>query len=235
MDKREFIIKGLLGAVGIYAAPSIVKANSKWGRSVHSPEIFNTFDEIKGLGTPLSLRQHYTESYLNNGHKLNNKLLKVPVHLPLRNIFIDAKQHDYETLKLAGDYYNHRLFWKSLSPSKSKQLSSELESKINLDFGSLNNLKEAICKSAEQASDKSWIWVIYQNESLKIVKTEQHTNPYFSTVQSEQQGVPLFCVDLYSHSHKAFNNKCNYCQAYFELINWAFVSKRYKKILNGKL
>ena len=235
MKKREFLKKGLVGAVGLYTVPSIVKANNKLRRSVYSPVIFNNFNGISELAPSDALRRHYNRSYVEGGFKLNNMIQSVDIHLPLRKMFHNANSYNKKTLELAGDYYNHRLFWKTLSPSRSEQLSAELENRINIDFGSLNGLKKDLCQKAENANNQSWIWVVFKDESLKIVTTENNTNPYFNTIRSEQKGIPLIGVDLFSHSHESFSSKYDYCQTYFDLINWRFVSKRYKKILNGKL
>lgn len=235
MNKREFIKKGAIGAVGICAFSPLVSANEKNEFYVNSPQLFNNLEALNVLAAYDALSKHYSESYTKAAKKVKVELIENNIQLNLSDIFQNATRFKKSTLVKTGDFYNHRLYWKALSPNKSDQISVELKTKIDADFSSMNNLKEALCRKAEQVNDESWIWIVYQDKSLKIVATEKYTNPYFSTVQPQQKGTPVLGIDLHSHSYKAFKNKYDYCQAYFELINWGFISKRYKKILNGKL
>tara|TARA_Y200000002_G_scaffold115065_1_gene94202 strand:+ start:526 stop:1134 length:609 start_codon:yes stop_codon:yes gene_type:complete len=126
-----------------------------------------------------------------------------------------------------GGYYNHCLFWEIMGPN-STEMSSELSDAIEAGFGSFNAFKDAFSKAAATQFGSGWAWLCVQSDGkLEICSTPNQDNPLMKNIGCG--GTPILGLDVWEHAYylNYQNKRPDYIEAFFEVINWAEVSKRY--------
>jgi Fe-Mn family superoxide dismutase len=126
-----------------------------------------------------------------------------------------------------GGYYNHCLFWEIMGPN-STEMSSELSDAIEAGFGSFNAFKDAFSKAAATQFGSGWAWLCVQSDGkLEICSTPNQDNPLMKNIGCG--GTPILGLDVWEHAYylNYQNKRTDYIEAFFKVINWAEVSKRY--------
>ena len=129
-----------------------------------------------------------------------------------------------------GGYYNHCMFWESMSPNGGGNPTGELASAIDATFGSFDDFKVAFAKAATTRFGSGWAWLGVNNGKLKISSSANQDNP----LMDDQCGcIPILCLDVWEHAYylNYQNRRPDYITAFFNVINWDEVSKRYKAAL----
>lgn len=135
----------------------------------------------------------------------------------------------------AGGHYNHTLFWKLLSPNGGGAPAGDLLKALNATFGSFDGFKEAFKKSALSRFGSGWAWLcVAKDGSLFITSTANQDNPLMDT--AEKPGTPLLTIDVWEHAYylKYQNLRASYIDAFWNVVNWQQVSKRFEEAKGTK-
>jgi Fe-Mn family superoxide dismutase len=129
-----------------------------------------------------------------------------------------------------GGHFNHSFFWNCLAaPSIAGAPSKELETAIQRDFGSMENLKKIMTDEGKSRFGSGWVWLCKDAKGgLFITSTPNQDNPLMSKVV-EKPGTPILGIDVWEHAYylKYQNKRADYLTAIFTVVNWNFVSERY--------
>ena len=131
----------------------------------------------------------------------------------------------------AGGYYNHSLFWEVINPTNKGELSEELENAINAAFGSFDGFKSAFSNAATTQFGSGWAWLcIKKGGELEVCSTANQDNPLMPGVGCG--GVPILGIDVWEHAYylNYQNRRPDYINAFFNIINWNEVSKKYNAL-----
>lgn len=130
-----------------------------------------------------------------------------------------------------GGHYNHSLFWTILSGTPS-QPSAKLAAAINSDLGGMDKLKEDFNKAATTRFGSGWAWLCVENGKLKICSTPNQDNPLMDIV-TDCNGTPILGLDVWEHAYYLHyqNRRPDYCTAFWNVVNWDEVSRRYEAAL----
>ena len=128
-----------------------------------------------------------------------------------------------------GGHYNHALFWQVMAPAgtggaPSPALAAAVEGK----FGSLEALKTEMNRAATSQFGSGWAWLIVGADGeLAVTATANQDNPLMDVVPV--RGVPLLAVDVWEHAYylKYQNRRAAYLDAWWNVVNWNEVSRRY--------
>jgi Fe-Mn family superoxide dismutase len=129
-----------------------------------------------------------------------------------------------------GGHWNHSLFWTILSPNGGGQPTGVIAEQINHTFGSYDKFKEEFTKAATTRFGSGWAWLCKQADgSLQICSTPNQDNPLMPDTGCT--GMPVLGLDVWEHSYylKYQNRRPDYIAAFFNLINWDEVSRRYQQ------
>lgn len=129
-----------------------------------------------------------------------------------------------------GGHYNHSLFWTLLTPQASTKPSAKLEAAINEGFGNMDGFKEQFTKAAMGRFGSGWAWLCRTENGLKICSTANQDNPLMDTEKANCGGYPLLGLDVWEHSYylKYQNRRADYVHAFWNVLNWEAVSRRYE-------
>ncbi len=129
-----------------------------------------------------------------------------------------------------GGYYNHNLFWNSMSPDGGGNPSGEIALAINNTFGSFQNFQDEFSKAAATRFGSGWAWLGVEDRKLVICSTANQDNP----LMHDQCGcIPILCLDVWEHAYylNYQNRRPDYISAFFNVINWNEVNLRYTSAL----
>jgi Fe-Mn family superoxide dismutase len=129
----------------------------------------------------------------------------------------------------AGGFYNHKLFWKWLSPKGGGQPTGELLNAINKEFGSFDGLKEKFNKAAAGQFGSGWAWLIKSgNGNLVVTSTPNQDNTLMDL--AEVKGSPILGLDVWEHAYylKYQNRRPDYVNAFWNVVNWDEVNRRFR-------
>ncbi len=147
----------------------------------------------------------------------------------LSEIFATISQQPTSVRNTGGGYYNHNLFWENLSPTPGK-LSKELQTELEKQFGSVEAFKEAFSKASSSVFGSGWTWLVVTTDGkLEITSTANQDNPLMDV--ASKKGTPLLAIDVWEHAYylKYQNKRADYITAFWNVVNWEEVSKRFEK------
>ena len=127
-----------------------------------------------------------------------------------------------------GGYYNHNLFWEVMSPNGGGTPSGELADAINDAYGSFDGFKDAFSKAAATRFGSGWAWLcVHRGGKVEVCSSPNQDNPLMPGVGCG--GTPVLGLDVWEHAYylNYQNRRPDYISAFFNVINWDEVSRRY--------
>jgi Fe-Mn family superoxide dismutase len=94
----------------------------------------------------------------------------------------------------------------------------------------MDAMKVEFAKAATGRFGSGWAWIIWKDGKLQITSTANQDNPLMDAV--ETKGVPVMAIDVWEHAYylKYQNKRADYIQAFWNVVNWDFVSQKFDKI-----
>ena len=123
----------------------------------------------------------------------------------------------------AGQHWNHILFWQCMKPNGGGSIPSELETRLNSDFGSIDQFKEAFIQAGTTQFGSGWAWLAIDNGKLVVTKSANASNPLVDGMK------PILGCDVWEHSYYIDyrNKRPDYLKAFLDsLVNWEFVASQ---------
>ena len=123
----------------------------------------------------------------------------------------------------AGQHWNHILFWQCMKPNGGGSIPSELEGRLNSDFGSIEQFKEAFIQAGTTQFGSGWAWLAIDNGKLVVTKSPNASNPLVDGMK------PILGCDVWEHSYYIDyrNKRPDYLKAFLDsLVNWEFVASQ---------
>lgn len=173
---------------------------------------------------------HYNKHYNTYTENLNNALEHLPEFkdMDIISILKNIKEDNNYYMAIrnnGGGYLNHSMYFDMLTP-KSTPLPNKLEEKINEDFTNFDNFKSEIISKGLSHFGSGWVWVILENDKLKIITTNNQDNPYMFGQ------TPIMGIDLWEHAYylKYKNLRKDYLENIFNIIDWNIVENYYNNL-----
>ena len=129
-----------------------------------------------------------------------------------------------------GGYYNHNLFWEVMTPNGGGKPSGELATAIDNAFGSFDAFKEKFSQAGATQFGSGWAWLCVQKGGkLEVCSSANQDNPLMPGIGCG--GTPILGMDVWEHAYylKYQNQRPAYIDAFFNVINWDEVSRRYSE------
>lgn len=149
----------------------------------------------------------------------------------IEEILQNAGKHGAGVRNNGGGHYNHTLFWSVMSPNGGGNPSGKLADAINRDFGSFDKFKDAFSNAAATQFGSGWAWLCSDGGKLSVCGTPNQDNPLMDV--TDNCGTPVLGIDVWEHAYylNYQNRRPDYIEAFFNVINWDEVSKRYENTL----
>ncbi|HSH74754.1 MAG TPA: superoxide dismutase [Longimicrobiales bacterium] len=123
-----------------------------------------------------------------------------------------------------GGFVNHALFWDIMTPGGAPEPSGELAEAIAAEFGSFADFKAKLQATAASQFGSGWGWLcVDAHGGLASTSTPNQDSPI------SQGMTPILGVDVWEHAYylKYQNRRPDYLTAWWNLVNWDVVGRRY--------
>jgi len=242
MFRRSFIQKSLL-ATGAAITSDILlsKISAASINNLYQTNVFElpplpyALDALEPHIDKLTMEIHHDKHHAGYIKNLNkevdaNKELQGKT---IEQICANVSKYNTAVRNNAGGHYNHSLFWTLLS-AKGGSSSEALNKAIVRDFGTLEIMKTQFNEAAKTRFGSGWAWLIYSEGKLKICSTANQDNPLMDI--AENKGFPILALDVWEHAYylKYQNRRPDYITAFWNVVNWAEVNKRFELAVKSK-
>ena len=124
----------------------------------------------------------------------------------------------------AGGHANHSLFWEVLSPNGGGEPTGAIKAAIDEAFGSFDAFKEKFAAAATTRFGSGWAWLVVTDGKLEVTSTPNQDSPLM------EGKTPVLGLDVWEHAYYLnFKNvRPNYISAFWNIVNWDEVNKRYE-------
>ena len=146
----------------------------------------------------------------------------------IENILINLDMKNAAVRNNGGGFYNHNLFWTVMSSAGGGLPSGDLAAAIESSFGSFEEFKAKFAKAGATQFGSGWAWLCVQKSGkLDVCGTPNQDNPLMPDVGCG--GTPILGMDVWEHAYYLHyqNRRPDYIEAFFNVINWTEVAKRY--------
>ncbi len=126
----------------------------------------------------------------------------------------------------AAQVWNHGFYWNCLSPEGGGKPRGELATAINETFGSFANFKTEFSQTSITTFGSGWGWLVKNTDgNLELVSTSNAQTPLTAGQ------IPLLTCDVWEHAYYIDyrNARPQYLEAFWNLVNWAFVTTNFKQ------
>jgi Fe-Mn family superoxide dismutase len=124
-----------------------------------------------------------------------------------------------------GGHSNHTMFWELMGPGKGGAPAGALGSAINSAFTSFDSFKEQFAKAGTGRFGSGWVWLIDAGGKLVIESSANQDSPLMEGKKA------ILGLDVWEHAYylKYQNRRPDYITAWWNVVNWDAVSKRFGK------
>lgn len=177
----------------------------------------------------LTMQIHHGKHHQGYTNNLNNAITGTDLEGKSIEDILAACADSPAVRNNGGGYFNHSLFWEVMSPNGGGEPSGELAEAINTAFGSFQDFKTAFSNAAATRFGSGWAWLcVHPGGEVKVCSTPNQDNPLMGNGIG-CGGTPILGLDVWEHAYylKYQNRRPDYVAAFFNLINWDEVSRRY--------
>jgi Fe-Mn family superoxide dismutase len=172
------------------------------------------------------------QAYINN---LNTALTKHPelFEKSLEELLrgISSVPDDIRTAvrNNGGGHHNHSLFWTIMAPAKRGENEPEgaIAQAITRAFGDFRKFKELLAAAATGQFGSGWAWLTVAGDKLEIQGRPNQDSPLMDNK------IPILGLDVWEHAYylKYQNRRPDYVAAWWNVVNWPEVGRRYEAAL----
>ena len=167
--------------------------------------------------------QKHHQSYVDGLNKAETNLEKARQ----TGDFSLVKHWSRELAFHGSGHYLHTIFWNNMSPKGGGKPGDLLLKEIEKYFGSFESFKKHFAEAAKAVEGVGWAILVWSPRSrhLEILQSERHM------ILTQWDTIPLLVLDVWEHAYylQYKNNKAEYVDNWWNLINWRDVEDRFVK------
>jgi len=196
------------------------------------------FKDLETHIDELTMNTHYSKHHATYTNNLNATLEKLPElsGKTIEEIFTGLSDIKDASLKTAvqnngGGFYNHNLYFMTLSPTGGGNPEGDLAARIEKDFGGFDILKEKLSQAGATRFGSGWAWLsANKNGELQVSSSPNQDNPI---IETKGEWTPILGIDVWEHAYylKYKNLRADYIKAFFDVVCWKTVDENYKAVL----
>jgi superoxide dismutase, Fe-Mn family len=167
------------------------------------------------------------KAYVDNLNKAlegQAALASKPIEQLLREIKQVPENIRQAVINNGGGHANHAMFWLIMGPGGGGQPSGPLGDDLTKAFSDFATFQAQLKQAALGRFGSGWAWLVLADGKLQILSTANQDSPYMNGQ------VPILGVDVWEHAYylKYQNKRPDYLAAWWNVVNWAEVSRRYE-------
>jgi superoxide dismutase, Fe-Mn family len=128
-----------------------------------------------------------------------------------------------------GGDINHTMFWQIMAPNAGGEPTGSLADAIKQGFGDFKSFQDQLNKAGMGRFGSGWAWLVLDNGKLGIISTANQDSPLM------EGKLPVMGVDVWEHAYylKYQNRRNEYLAAWWNVVNWPAIQKRYDMLRQG--
>lgn len=197
--------------------------------SFELPKLPYAYDALEPHIDASTMEIHHTKHHAAYTNNLNAAIVGTDLEgKTIENILINLDKTNAAVRNNGGGFYNHNLFWTVMTPDGGGEPTGELAEAIERDFGTFAEFKAKFAKAGATQFGSGWAFLCVQKGGkLDICGTPNQDNPLMPGVGCG--GTPILGMDVWEHAYYLHyqNRRPDYIEAFFNVINWSEVSRRY--------
>ncbi len=202
------------------------------GQSKQSPLPY-AYNALEPVVDAKTMEIHYSKHHAAYTKNLNDATTGPEyASKTLFQIFTEMEKYPVAVKNNGGGFYNHLLFWTLLSSGAGQEPQGDLLKAINESFGSVDKFKEGFGNAGKKQFGSGWAWLsVNEKGKLVVSSTANQENPLMST--TEVRGIPVLTLDIWEHAYylQYQNRRAEYVDAFWKIVNWKEVSRRYNEAI----
>lgn len=202
------------------------------------PPLPYAYDALEPHFDSRTMEIHHTkhhQAYITN---VNNALSEAGVaEMPVEQLIADIgslpQAVQGAVRNNGGGHANHSLFWTVLTP-EGGQPTGKVAQAIEDDLGGYEKFKDAFTKAAQTRFGSGWAWLtVGKDGKLLVESSANQDSPLMGQFAGMSGGTPILGLDVWEHAYylQYQNKRPDYIAAFFNIINWAEVERRYEEAL----
>jgi len=193
------------------------------------PKLDYAYDALEPHIDAKTMEIHHTKHHQGYTDKLNKAIEGTDYEgKTIENILHNLDMKNKAVRNNGGGFFNHRLFWNVMSPNGGGEPKGELKTAIESKFGSFADFKTKFSETAKTQFGSGWAFLcVHEGGKLDICGCPNQDNPLMPDTGCG--GMPILGLDVWEHAYylNYQNRRPDYVEAFFNVINWEEVSKRY--------
>lgn len=127
-----------------------------------------------------------------------------------------------------GGHANHSLFWTVMSPQGGGEPQGALAQAVDAQLGGFAAFNEAFTKAALTRFGSGWAWLSVSPQKTLVVESSGNQDSPLM-----HGNTPILGLDVWEHAYylKYQNRRPEYIGAFYNVIDWAEVERRYLETL----
>jgi Fe-Mn family superoxide dismutase len=193
------------------------------------PPLPYAYDALEPHIDARTMEIHHTKHHQTYVNNLNAAIEKAP---ELAGKSIDDLMRGINSVPEAvrpqvrnngGGHWNHTMFWELMSANAGGEPSGKLGDAIKSAFGDFAKFKEQFAAAATGRFGSGWAWLLNDGGKLSITSTPNQDNPLMDGKNA------ILGLDVWEHAYylKYQNRRPDYISAWWNVVNWAAVAKRF--------
>ena len=237
MTRRQAIKTTALASAALATLPgAIAQINSNAPAAAPSgpftlPPLPYAYDALEPHIDARTMEIHHDKHHATYVANLNKAVASIPqtiappIETLLSNFSVVPESVRTAVRNNGGGHYNHSLFWQMMKKDGGGEPTGALAKAIDTNFGSFGAFKESLSKTALGQFGSGWAWLVLDGKQLKIEPTANQDTPLSAG------RTPLLGLDVWEHAYylKYQNRRVDYITAWWNVVNWDFVSERYAR------
>jgi superoxide dismutase, Fe-Mn family len=166
------------------------------------------------------------QAYVNNLNTAlqGNPFADLPVEEVLKRINEVPENVRTAVRNNGGGHANHSMYWQIMGPNAGGTPTGELANAINQTFGGFDQFKAAFNDAGTKRFGSGWAWLVLgQDGKLAVTSSANQDSPLMDGQ------FPIMGNDVWEHAYylKYQNRRPDYLNAWWNVVNWPEVAKRY--------
>ncbi|MGO1626713.1 MAG: superoxide dismutase [Halomonadaceae bacterium] len=194
------------------------------------PELPYAYDALEPHIDALTMEIHHSRhhnTYVNNLNATleGTGLEDVPVEELLANLDRVPEEKRQAVINNGGGVANHTMFWQMMSPNGGGNPHGDVAKAIDAELGGYEAFQDALKKAALGRFGSGWAWLSVTPEKKLVVENSLNQDSPIS-----HGNTPVLGLDVWEHAYylKYQNKRPDYISAFFNVINWEDVERRYQ-------
>ena len=197
------------------------------------PKLPYAYDALAPHIDARTMEIHHGKHHNGYTNKLNKAIEGTDLEgKSIEDILANVSKHSAGVRNNGGGFYNHALFWSVMSPNGGGEPSgrTNLGKAIESTFGSFEAFKDKFSAAAKTRFGSGWAWLCVNGKGeLEVCSTPNQDNPLMDVDTAGCKGTPILGLDVWEHAYylNYQNRRPDYVEAFFNVVDWDAVSKRY--------